>query len=272
VPARGGLRTVTHTRGGLRTVTHKCVARIHIQLLNEEVVFISIHIPKTAGTVLGYLFDHGSGRKVLWDYAPDYSNARRIDPMWLEHIEFIQQRFWGIHGHFFYQKYSDIFPDSRFITSIRHPVKRLESQFRHELYDAMCESESWRAEALREGSLPFLEFVRSDENTRLAQSIHLAGRDILDYDFVFVTEMLPSCMEAFSRKFNFRRRDSQSDVGIPWINDMKPRVFEDSRKQARFEKLSFISDEDRRNVFMIIPEEVELYRRGYGYAERLIKQ
>jgi len=53
---------------------------------------------------------------------------------------------------------------------------------------------------------------------------------------------------------------------------MKPRVFEDSRKQARFEKLSFISDEDRRNVFMIIPEEVDLYRRGYGYAERLIKQ
>jgi hypothetical protein len=234
-------------------------------------VFISIHIPKTAGATLGYLFDHGSGRKVLWDYTPYCVNVNNIDHAWLEHASFIEQTFWGIHGHFSYRKYHGIFPSAKTITCLRHPVERLESQFKCEVYNALSGMNHWRADALLDGRYSFVDFVRSDESTRIGQVLYLDGRDIIDYDFVFISEFLTPCIEAFSRMFNFRRRDPESNSGIPRINDGRRRYFLEAREAARFEGLTCISDEDRRKVFALIPEEVDLYRRGAEYTCRLIR-
>lgn len=235
-------------------------------------MFVSIHIPKTAGTVLGYLFDHGSGRKVLWDYSDDYSNASFINPLWIEHISFIKEYFWGIHGHFYFTKYQHLLADEKFITCIRHPVARLESQFRHELHEAIAGVNTWRSDDLRTGRMQFVDFVKSDENTRLAQVEHLKGRDITAYDFVFVDSMLESGLAAFARKFGFQRRDSDATTGIPVINDNKTRRFEhEGQAREQFEKLGHVSEAERVAVYGCIPEEVELFKAGCDYALRLIQ-
>lgn len=233
-------------------------------------MFISIHIPKTAGTVLGELFDHGSGRKILWDYSEDYSNALQIDPAWMDHLDFIKHAFWGIHGHFFYEKYRNIFPEAKFITCIRHPITRLESQFKHELYDSIVGVKSWRADLLRSGKMSFVDFVCSDENMRKAQVVHLAGRAIKDYDFVFLTERLSEGLALFTEKFGFQRADPYLGRGIPRLNQGESKQFKDRDQAARFEEFSLITDAQRQAVFGLIPEEVDLYRCGREHADRLL--
>ena len=57
-------------------------------------MFISLHIPKTAGTTLAYIFDYGSGRRIVYDYKADYSNAVMDDlDFWRLHKPFIERQF-----------------------------------------------------------------------------------------------------------------------------------------------------------------------------------
>lgn len=234
-------------------------------------MFVSIHIPKTAGTLLGDIFDHGSGRKVLWDYAGDYSNADSIDPSWVAHANFIEKAFWGIHGHFYYRKYSNIFPSATFITCLRHPITRLESQFRHELFDAINGSGDWRANDLASGKMSFVDFVQSDNNTKLAQVVHLAGREIEEYDFVFVTEFIDACVAAFVEKFQFRRNDPYFGAKMPSLNRSDSRPFRFPERKERYDALSAITEDQRRLIFSLIPEEVDIYRRGVEISTRTLK-
>jgi len=239
------------------------------QLENE--MFISIHIPKTAGTALGYVFDHGSGRRVLWDYATDYSNAITLDPLFTENSEFIRKYFWGIHGHFYYRKYNDTFSDALYISCIRHPVDRLASHFLHELHESLLGAKTWRSEELRTGKMNFVDFVCSDETTRLSQLLHLEGREPRHYDFLFVDTLLEAGIEAFEKKFAFFRRDPYAFKGIPRMNENRSREFPDSIVRAQFLKLSEISEAERVAVYNLIPEEVEIFRQGYEHAKNLIQ-
>ncbi|MGE0715339.1 MAG: sulfotransferase family 2 domain-containing protein [Alphaproteobacteria bacterium] len=231
-------------------------------------MFVSIHIPKTAGTMLGYLFDFGSGRRLLWDYEDGYANAGEPDPMMVRNLDFVRSRFWGIHGHFFFRKYAGVLPDARFVTCLRHPVDRAVSQFRHEVYEALRGRAGWRTDAIRRGEMGLVEFVASDENVRCAQSVHLAGRQVEEYDFVFLQERIGECFLVFCRRFGFHRADPHGP-GLPRINDGGERPFDDDRHRARYELLTTISAAERVAAFNLMPEEVDLYRRAAAHVGRL---
>ncbi|BBK34724.1 sulfotransferase family protein [Stella humosa] len=234
-------------------------------------MFVSIHIPKTAGTMLGYVFDFGSGRRILWDYDQGYANARTIEPRLLANLDFVRHWFWGIHGHFLYSKYAEALPDARYIACVRHPVDRVVSQYRHEIYDAVRGGLGWRAAALRSGRMGLIDFIVSDENVRCAQPVHLAGRDVADYEFLFVHEMLLPGILAFSRLFGFHRADPY--VGsLPEINLGERRLFAGDEERAQYEMLSTITDSERVEAFGRMPEEVELYRQAVERAEHLIRR
>lgn len=224
-------------------------------------MFISIHIPKTAGTALAYIFDYGSGRRILYDYKDDYSNAKMDDlAWWTAHKPFIERQFDFIHGHFYYQKYAELFPDGNFLACLRHPVDRIISQFNHVYFDA--NPEDWQYRAILEHNMDAVDFAAFD-NVRDAQARHLEGRDIEDYDFVFISEWLSPTLHAFQARYQFGRRDpympgTEANGKVPQINVHTRTV---NVTQAMREK-----------IYAIASEDVDLYVRGCERAEALMRE
>jgi hypothetical protein len=224
-------------------------------------MFISIHIPKTAGTSLAYVFDYGSGRRIFYDYADDYSNAMMDNLAWWQRYKpFLEAKFDFIHGHFFYRKYADLFPDASYITCLRHPVDRIISQFNHVYFER--NPDDWQYKAIVENDLDVADFATFD-GVRDAQARHLEGRDIEDYDFVFVSEYLGQSLRAFQDIYTFGRRDpfmpgTAADGALPSLN-------------ARTDKVE-VSQAQREKIYSVAYEDVDVYVRGCERAQALIKQ
>lgn len=224
-------------------------------------MFISIHIPKTAGTALAYIFDYGSGRRILYDYKDDYSNATMDDlAWWTTHKPFIERQFDFIHGHFFYQKYADLFPDGVFLACLRHPVERIISQFNHVYFEA--NPEDWQYRAIIEHKLDVVDFATLD-GVPDAQARHLAGREIEDYEFVFISERINESLRAFQNRYQFGRRDpfmpgTAADGQVPLMN-------------VRTQKLP-VTQAMKERIYDIANTDVDLYIRGCARAEKLIHE
>ena len=105
-------------------------------------MYISIHIPKTAGTTVGYILDYGLNRRIFYDYprhgmgkrqgeVMNSDDVKRDIRMINEHRDFIKYKFDVIHGHFHYKKYKDVFPDEKYLVCLRDPLKRTISHYFH---------------------------------------------------------------------------------------------------------------------------------------------
>ena len=224
-------------------------------------MFISIHIPKTAGTTLAYIFDYGSGRRIMYDYKADYSNATMDDlDFWQRHRPFIERQFDFIHGHFFYRKYAELFPDADYVVCLRHPVERIISQFNHLVSEA--NPDNWEYRAIVEHDLDVGDYAGFD-GVRDAQVRHLEGRAIEDYEFVFLSETLRISLSAFQQRYGFGRQDpympgTPADGALPTMN-------------ARTEKLP-VTQAQRERVYAAAAEDVDLYQRGVERAQALIRE
>jgi hypothetical protein len=224
-------------------------------------MFISIHIPKTAGTTLAYIFDYGSGRRIMYDYKDDYSNATMDDPDWWQvHKPFIERQFDFVHGHFFYSKYADLFPDADYLVCLRHPVERIISQFNHVVAEA--NPHDWQYRTIVEHALDVGDYAAFD-GVRDAQARHLEGRAIEDYEFVFLSETLSLSLKAFQQHYDFGRQDpympgTAANGALPKIN-------------ARSDKLP-VTQAQREKVYAAAEEDVVLYRRGTERAQALIRE
>lgn len=184
-------------------------------------MFISIHIPKTAGTALSIIFDYGSGRRILYDYnilrelsyfSDNYQSSYQEDVEdRFKHKDFIRKNFDFIHGHFWYDKYKDIFPDEKYITCLREPLDRLISYYHHIIDGADHISENMAGDLslyaeLQSGKADFVELAAHKKISNL-QSVYLAGRDIKEYDHVFINERLAESVYQFQLRFGFNRND-----------------------------------------------------------------
>lgn len=224
-------------------------------------MFISIHIPKTAGTTLAYIFDYGSGRRIMYDYKADYSNATMDDLAWWQrHKPFIERQFDFIHGHFFYRKYADLFPDADYLACLRHPVERIISQYNHVVLEA--NPADWQYRAIVEHGLDLVDYA-SLEGVPDAQARHLEGRAIEDYEFVFLSETLALSLSAFQARYHFGRQDpympgTAANGALPTMN-------------ARTEKVP-VTQAQREKVYAAAAEDVDLYRRGTERAQALIRE
>lgn len=223
-------------------------------------MFISIHIPKTAGTSLGYLFDYGSGRRILYDYSEDYSSALNSEPdYWRRHKEFVQRQFDFIHGHFFYEKFADVFPDASYITCLRHPVDRIISHYNHLLGEQ--NNDDWMYRMVIEHKMDVVDFAKVD-TVHNAQALHMRGREVEDYDFVFISEWLERSFNAFKILYNFRRSDpympgTEANGKIPRMNT----------RTVGFE----ITRAMKEKIFNVAGADVDVYQRGCRYCEKLMR-
>lgn len=223
-------------------------------------MIVSIHIPRAAGVMLGTLFDFASGRRVFFDYGNDYRTAKEIDPEFYANLDFIANRFRFIHGHFFYSKYESIFEKAQFICCVRHPVDRLVSQFRFEVKNALLGVGGWQAKMVLEGKMDLVEFVESDDNIRRTMSLHLEGRRLSDYDFVFVYERLSQDIERFFKLNGLQRQDPWSNVGLPPMSGDISRALNSANLIERFERVTKTNQVQLERVYSLIGEDVDLYK------------
>ncbi|HLY34989.1 MAG TPA: hypothetical protein VKQ07_10690, partial [Jatrophihabitantaceae bacterium] len=100
------------------------------------------------------------------------------------------------------------------------------------------------------------------DGVRDAQARHLEGREIEEYEFVFITEWLEKSLRAFQNRYAFGRHDpfmrgTAADGALPQLN-------------VRTAKLD-VTQAMKEKIFEVAAEDVDLYVRGCHYAERLIR-
>lgn len=218
-------------------------------------MFVSIHIPKTAGTALAKLFDDTSGGRVMYDYGTEWDiEAARTCPAEVrEHGSLIQDKYKYLHGHFHYLKYADVFPDAPVITTVRHPVDRVVSQYLHVLRGG--DRNLWQHRAVMDGEMSIVEFAKQ-KYIGNAQWYYLEGREIEDYDFILVQEHMKLSLAKFCKRFNLpevRKYLAQSG-GLPRVNE-KPVLSQKVREVQ-------ITEDDKRKIFNICKRDVDVYRRA----------
>lgn len=217
-------------------------------------MFVSIHIPKTAGTALAKIFDDTSQRRIMYDYGTehDLTSARTCPQAVHEHRDFIQSYFKYLHGHFHYLKYADVFPNSPVITAVRDPVDRVVSQYLHILRSG--NPNNARHKLIMDGEMGIVKFSSIDFIGN-AQWYYLEGRQIKDYDFIFVQECLDHSLDMFCQRFNLPEiRDYLSWFdGVPSVNE-KPKTTRDNVRTV------VITAEDKQKIYNNCERDVEVYR------------
>ncbi len=180
-------------------------------------MFVSIHIPKTAGTAVAKIFDDSSYRRIMYDYGSERGEEVRICPdATRKHRDFIAAHFKYLHGHFHYLKYADVFANSPFIATVRNPVDRVISQYSHIARSGDRNLERHRV--IMSGEMGLVEFSER-EDIGNAQWHYLEGRRIKDYDFIFVQEHLEESLKKFCARFELTEvSDYLSWAGVPEIN------------------------------------------------------
>ena len=163
---------------------------------------------------MSVILDYGCGRKIFYDYSElrvlqtDLQNSLQTQSnkqkVLLPHKAFIEDNFDFIHGHFYYSKYMDFFTDAKYITCVRKPIDRLISHYYHLLDEA--DDKYWLYQEIRSGNLDLVDLAKIP-GIGDVQSKYLEGRDIKDYDFVFITEKLPDSVYHFQLLFDFERND-----------------------------------------------------------------
>lgn len=217
-------------------------------------MFVSIHIPKTGGTTLGYILDYGARRRIYYDYSALRGEALASDIRYLlSNKSFLESRFDIIHGHFHYSKYSEIFPDAFFVTCLRDPLARTISQYFHILEEG--DSRHPHYHNISSGRMGLADFA-SLPNIRIAQTLFLKGRDIADYHHIAFTEKLAESIYHFQIIFNFERYDPymvfHGEQSVPNTN---PRT-------ARKQNNTSIDQASRDKAKEILAEEYDLYARA----------
>lgn len=220
-------------------------------------MFISIHIPKTAGTTIGYILDYGTKRRIYFDYSEIYDEKELIKDIELvkNHKPFLENKFDVIHGHFRYSKYSGLFPDAKFITCLREPVARTISQFYHVIQEANTGFTHYQK--IMEG-MDIIEFAKLP-NIVHAQQLFCAGRELSEYDFIFISEDLPNSIYKFQKKFSFERNDPYmmltGEASIPNTNPKSARA-------TRIPSNLLVTNKQKEQLRAVLKEEIDFYNKA----------
>ena len=225
-------------------------------------MYISVHIPKTAGTTIGYILDFGTRRRIFFDYSElePYPEQLTEDINFLKKNKtFLQRKFDVIHGHFHVSKYLDVFPEAKYLVCLREPVSRTLSQYYHIIEEG--EGSHWSYNQLMSGEMDLIDFAGLPFVKR-AQSAHIEGKKIQDFSHVFLSEKLPDSIHKFQLNHNFQRNDPfmglEGEASIPNTN---PRS---ARKNAKKE----FSKAYLKKVKEVIYEDVELYNEALSLYKK----
>lgn len=220
-------------------------------------MFVSVHIPKTAGTALSYILDHGSERAVLYDYRKDYSNKLFQNDQdvndFKNALPFLNNRYKFIHGHFFLNKYKPILSDALYMTCFRHPIDRIISQYQHIALESNEQSRVFQA--IKSG-LTVVDFA-DDDNIRHAHLVHLNECDPEELDYIFLAEDFEMSARNFIKQY-------PDYIINPWVvSTVKNRVNTKEDRMRKREMPSYFKEPtkvDREKLTEICKDEIEYYK------------
>jgi hypothetical protein len=156
-------------------------------------LFVSLHLPKTAGSTFSSILKEWYGPRLLLDYGDlvgDESRAsclhrERRRQTARENATTIAKDYSAIHGHFYAPKYLDIFPNARFSVFFRDPLTRIPSYFH---YLTRCQHHrNPLVRAIRSSNMTLDEFIRWDYMRNLCARM-IGPLSVNDFWFVGIQE------------------------------------------------------------------------------------
>ncbi|MEH6590831.1 MAG: sulfotransferase family 2 domain-containing protein [Halioglobus sp.] len=173
-------------------------------------LYVSVHIPKTAGTSFQLFLKQVFGEGLILDYRSkpldsDYeqravANLAEDNETYRHILQLLEQRDVCVHGHFLPAKYLALFPDATLITWLREPAQRLMSHY--EFWRQNPQLDHKIARHVVESKLSFSEFCELD----LMQNISMKFFGDLKasrFNFIGLTERYTESLEALCRQFNW---------------------------------------------------------------------
>jgi len=215
----------------------------------DHAFFVSVHVPKTAGTTVATVLDRVYQRKILFDYPPPESYSKP-DPLIRQNAGFIGSFFKGIHGHFGVTRHLPVFGGAKYISCVRHPVDRIISQYNHEYNDNGPHS-YWH-KAIRSGELSVVDFA-GIAGIGDAMALHLAGLDLADYDLLMITENINASLTLLN--YVVGAMHIERYFGVP---PMIPRNNEGAAREHTIE----VSNAEKVEIFKRAERDVEVYRKA----------
>lgn len=143
--------------------------------------FISLHVPKCGGTTLGFILQELYGDKFFWDKSED---SLPIHGKVINYNQAHVQQANVIHGHIHVNKYS--FLQRPYITWLRHPVDRLESEYSIIRQKKLTKGISPLHKRIILDKLSFLDYVREIKNV---YTNYLGELRVEDFAFIGITEL-----------------------------------------------------------------------------------
>lgn len=216
---------------------------------------ISIHIPKTAGTNFTKVLEHIYGiTNIHLDYGTerDLVAARTCDPEILADPDSFRRNCSVVHGHFHYIKYKSVFPDVPVLATLRHPVARVVSQYRHIAMHG--DPSNARHKMIMDGQLGLLQFAKIAHIAN-AQALFLEGIDIEDLDHAIIQEHFQHTVNGFCTRIGI-------DPTQPAIEDLVTRMI-NSRDQSAWDTKAQPIDPDMfHEIEKLCGRDLALYDRA----------
>ncbi|MFD1881903.1 GSCFA domain-containing protein [Paracoccus pacificus] len=164
---------------------------------------ISVHIPKTAGTNFIQALALIYGKPAIHtDYGTerDLTAARTPAPEIVADPATFARNHRVIHGHYHYLKYKDLFPGVPVIATLRDPVKRVLSQYRHMALHGDPNNE--RHQKVMAGELDPVQLSRF-RFVGNAQAAYLEGLGIENLAHAIIQEHYARTVQDFCTKVGF---------------------------------------------------------------------
>lgn len=224
-----------------------------MQHRHSRVEIISVHVPKTAGTMFrNALIQIYDKERVFTDY-----KHKNIDELLLE---INQQDIKAIHGHFQVEKYDNHFAEAKRVIWLREPLNRLISHYWHQI--------TWvrkRKMALKLADLDLqlnkeglLNYASQPKICNL-MSRHFKKRDIDDFWFVGITEFFKDDLIVLQKMLKW------PEVKVGAINKHKY-----AQKYRAFVNQILADEELIEQLKGLNRKDIEIYQRALNLRKRRI--
>lgn len=200
-------------------------------------MFVSVHIPKCAGTSFRHVLQEHCGEKLWLNYGAIFVRAQARGELVPSGTEWI-------HGHFFADAFDDLFPERQLLTWVRDPVERVTSNYYHFLRSPDMRDDCCRE--LYERKLTLLQFASLDW-MRNEMSRYFAGKTVDEFNFVGVAERFDESLRLF-RAF------------AGWSDEIRSR--RDNINPDRRTTGYSLSPADRRQIRDLNLADCEIYERA----------
>lgn len=207
--------------------------------------FISIHVHKSGGTTLGFIMEDMFGDKFFWDKSEDTVNLHgRVIHYNKESV--IKHDV--IHGHIHVDKYVET--NRPYITWLRHPVSRTESEYSIIQQKRLTSRSSPFHRKIKLEKLSFLDYCEIYNNILPR---YLGCKKVKDFAFIGITELYEESLFVFSQL-----------VGIKI-----PPYFRRNTRKLRYQRFKEGSPYEKRECAKLNQDDIEYYDQA---KKRLIHE